>query len=318
MSTSTPEPSYGVVASLDELVRQRSPFRSVGITPTGRVRTLQSGSYDSTFHGRGMEFDESRPYQAGDDVRTIDWRVMARTGRVHTKLFHEERERPVLMLVDQRLPMRFGTRDSFKSVLAARAAATLAWAARDAGDRVGGMILRPSGHLEIAPQRSRGRLVTFLRHLSEATADQEEGSALPLSEGLARLGRVARPGTLVLLISDFHDLDESVEREIGSLARRCDVACLLVHDVLETRAPAPGDYRISDGDRVLRLPTENEGWRREYAERFEARKQRLERLCARSRAAFLTLQTGEDCASVLRADRFARAFGGARAAGGRA
>ncbi len=305
---------YGVVASLDELVRQRSLFRSVGIAPTGRVRTLQSGSYDSAFHGRGMEFAESREYQAGDDVRTIDWRVMARTGRVHTKLFHEERERPVLMLVDARLPMRFGTRDSFKSVLAARAAATLAWAARDAGDRVGGIILRPSGHLEVAPQRTRGRLVGFLRHLSEATADESLGSSLPLSEGLARLGRVARPGTLVLLLSDFHDLDDAAEREIGRMARRCDVACVLVHDALETDAPARGDYRISDGDRVLRLPTENQGWRTEYAERFAVRRARLEKLCARNRAAFLALQTGEDCQSILRGDRFARAFGGTHAA----
>jgi uncharacterized protein (DUF58 family) len=243
---------------------------------------------------------------------------MARTGRVHTKLFHEERERPVLMLVDARLPMHFGTRDSFKSVLAARAAATLAWAARDAGDRVGGIILRPSGHLEVPPQRGRGRLVAFLRHLSEATADEGEGPATSLYEGLARLGHVARPGTLVLLLSDFHDLDDDAEREIGRLARRCDVACLLVHDALEATAPAPGDYRISDGDRVLRLPTENESWRRDYAERFAARRERLESLCARRRAAFLMLQTGEDCQKVLRADRIARAFGGALAQGGRA
>lgn len=317
MSTPRDE-RYGVVASLDELVRQRSPHRSVGISPTGRVRTLQSGSYDSAFHGRGMEFDESREYQAGDDVRTIDWRVMARTGRVHTKLFHEERERPVLMLVDARLPMRFGTRDSFKSVLAARAAATLAWAARDAGDRVGGILLRPSGHTEIAPQRTRGRLVGFLRHLSDATADEAEGSSLSLCEGLARLGRVARPGTLVLVISDFHDLDDAAEREIGRLARRCDLACLLIHDALETAAPPSGDYRISDGDRVLRLPTENDGWRAEYAGRFAERRDRLEKLCARHRAAFLPLRTGEDCQTILRADRFARAFGGARQAGGRA
>lgn len=303
---------YGVIASLDELVRQRSPLRSVGIAPTGRVRTLQSGSYDSAFHGRGMEFDESREYQAGDDVRTIDWRVMARTGRVHTKLFHEERERPVLMLVDTRLPMRFGTRDSFKSVLAARAAATLAWAARDAGDRVGGILLRPSGHVEVAPQRTRGRLVGFLRQLSEATADEGEGPSLPLSEGLARLGRVARPGTLVLLISDFHDLDDAAEREIGQLARRCDVACLLIHDALETEIPGCGDFRISDGERVLRLPTESESWRSEYTERFRERRERLERVCARNRAAFLALRTGEDCSNVLRADRFARAFVGAQ------
>jgi len=176
--------------------------------------------------------------------------------------------------------------------------------------------LRPSGHLEVAPHRSRGRLVSFFRDLSDATADQSEGPSLPLSEGLGRLARVARPGTLVLVVSDFHDLDDDADREIGRLARRCDVACLLVHDALETKAPAPGDHRISDGDRVLRLPTGDEQWRREYAARFEERRARLEHLCKRSRAAFLMLRTGEDCQSVLRADVFARAFGGAQAPGG--
>ncbi|MBM4265096.1 MAG: DUF58 domain-containing protein [Deltaproteobacteria bacterium] len=316
---------YGIVASLDELVRQRSPL-GAGMAPTGRVRTLHSGSYDSVFQGRGMEFAESRAYQPGDDVRTIDWRVTARTGRVHSKLFHEERERPVLLLIDLRPPMRFGTRDCFKSVLAARAAATLAWAARDAGDRVGGIVLASSGHIELAPHRSRGRLLTLLRRVSDATAtggaggppQVTTGAATPLHEGVARLARVARPGTLVFLLSDFDDLDEAAEREIGRLAMRCDVGCLLIHDALEAEAPSGGDYRVSDGERVMRLPTEHAAWRREYAARFAERRARLEGLCARRGIALLPLQTGQECQEVLRADRFARAFRGARNGGGRA
>ncbi|MBY0274525.1 DUF58 domain-containing protein, partial [Candidatus Binatia bacterium] len=132
---------YGIVASVAELVALRSDAARLDASPRGRVRTLHAGAYASAFRGRGMEFDETRAYQPGDDVRAIDWRVTARTGRVHTKLFHEERERPVLLLVDQRMHMRFGTRDAFKSVVAARAAATVAWAARDQGDRVGGLIV---------------------------------------------------------------------------------------------------------------------------------------------------------------------------------
>ncbi len=299
---------YGVVASVDELVRMRVPFRSGGLTPSSRVRTAHSGAYDSVFRGRGMEFDESREYQPGDDIRTIDWRVMARTGRVHTKLFQEERERPVLLLVDARPSMRFGTRDSFKSVLAAKAAATLAWAAVDAGDRVGGLLLRPSGHREVAPQRSRGRLVAFLRHLSEATRDEALGTPMALAEGLARLGRVARPGTLIFVLSDFQDLDEAAGRELGRLARRCDVHCILVHDALEVAAPQGGDHRISDGERVQRLPTADASWRRAYADRFARRQARLEGLCARAGAGFLPLRTGDDCQRVLRIDRSARAL----------
>lgn len=327
---------YGITAPVEELVRQRGRAAHVRLAPRGRVRTLHAGGNASAFRGRGLEFDESRIYQPGDDLRTIDWRVTARTGRVHTKLFHEERERPVLLVVDQRPDMRFGTRDAFKSVLAARAAATLAWAARDAGDRVGAFLITGDGCREIAPQRSRGRLLALLRSLSAstepATAETPPGStsataptglagSLPeapatspasrssLADALARLQRVRRPGALVFVLSDFHDLDDDVERELARLATRGEVGCIFVYDALEVEAPASGEYRVSDGRRVLRLWSGDRRWRSEYASSFAHRRERLEALCRRRGMAFLSLRTGEDAADVLRADRFARAFG---------
>lgn len=119
-----------------------------------------------------MEFDEVRVYHPGDDVRTIDWRVTARTGRPHTKLFQEERERPVLVLVDVRAGMRFGTRDCFKSVLAAKAAAVLAWIGIGGGDRVGGLVLAPSGIIALRAERTRRRILAFVRSIADATAEQ--------------------------------------------------------------------------------------------------------------------------------------------------
>jgi len=305
--------SYGIVASVGELVRLRASATRIKAAPRGRVRTLHAGAYGSAFRGRGMEFDETRIYQAGDDVRAIDWRVTARTGRVHTKLFHEERERPVLVLVDQRPHMRFGTRDAFKSVLAARAAATVAWAARDGGDRVGGIILSnaPLDQSVHAPQRSRTRLLHFLHALSDATSHERAvaGNELPpptLGDALSLLARTSRPGTLLHVISDFADLDagdvaSGCENDLARLARRCEVACVLVHDRLEAEAPADGQYRVSDGTRVLELPAGNRRWRNEYAARFAARRERLESLCRRRGMAFLPLETGEDCAAALRA-----------------
>ncbi|HZR80296.1 MAG TPA: DUF58 domain-containing protein [Candidatus Binatia bacterium] len=313
---------YGITATVDELVKQRGRAAHVHLRPRARVRTLGSGGYESTFRGRGLEFDEARIYQPGDDLRTIDWRVTARTGRVHTKLFHEERERPVLLVVDQRPGMRFGTRDAFKSVQAARAAATLAWAARDGGDRVGGMVITANGCREIAPQRSRGRLLAFLRALGDATSEGLEpasheapcvasGDAAPpsLAGALERIRRVQRPGTLVVIVSDFADLDEDAERALSRLAARCEVGCILVYDALEADAPPDGAYRVSDGRRVASVFTGDRRWRAEYAARFAARRDRLADLCRRRRIALLPLRTGEDCAEVLRADRFARAFG---------
>ena len=129
------------------------------IGPRGKVLATRNGGHLSRFRGRGMEFDESRIYQPGDDPRNMDWRVTARSGRPHVKLFREKRERPVWLLVDIGPRMRFGTRVAFKSVIAARAAALLAWAAADRGDRVGGMVFDESRSFERRPAtRAHGLL----------------------------------------------------------------------------------------------------------------------------------------------------------------
>lgn len=296
-----PEPaSAGVVANLADLVARRGPAGALALAAPGRVRTLQAGAHRSPYRGRGMEFDEVRAYQAGDDVRTIDWRVTARTGRVHTKLFHEERERPVLLLVDLRPAMRFGTRGAFKSVAAARAAAVLAWAARDGGDRVGGFVLTARGHQELAPHRARQRTLGFLSALAAGTAETAEGPGIPLGEGLARLARVARPGSLVFVLSDFADLDHDGRRHLERLAAHCDLACLLVHDPLEAAPPPPGRYRVSDGTHMATLPADDPDWRRAYADLFARRRQDLADLCRRRRIVFVPLRTDDDAAEVLR------------------
>jgi uncharacterized protein (DUF58 family) len=309
--------SYGITATTAELVRLRGPSAASALAPRGRVRTTEAGHYASAFRGRGMEFEESRIYQPGDDVRTIDWRVSARSGRVHTKLFHEERERPVLLLLDERPHMRFGTRDAFKSVLAARAAATLAWTARDGGDRVGAMILTGAGHLEVPPRRSEARLVHLLRLIGDSTAERRADRTPTLAEGVARLVRVSRPGTFVFVISDFQDLDDEAERQLGRLAQRAEVAAVLVYDDLETTAPTGDGLRVSDGSSVLRLETRDRQWSAEWQARFAARRERLERLCRRRGIAMLSLGTGESRQS-LRADRLAAALRVPTRTGGRA
>jgi uncharacterized protein (DUF58 family) len=303
---------YGITASVDELVKQRSVAARLHGAPRGRVRTPHAGAHASAFRGRGMEFDETRAYQPGDDVRAIDWRVTARTGRVHTKLFHEERERPVVLLVDQRPHMRFGTRDAFKSVVAARAAAAIAWSARDCGDRVGALVLSdaPLRESTFAPQRSRARLLHLLRTLSDATSRTAAvaGNEHPpsLADALSSLARSSRPGTLLHLISDFADLDDAAERELAHLARGREVACVLVYDGLEAALPASPGLRVSDGERVLELPTDR-AWRAQYAARFAVRRARLERICRERGLSLVALATGDDATPPLRAAAARRA-----------
>ena len=224
----------GIVATLAELVACRPDRRGGGFAPGGRVTTHRAGGHRSAFSGRGMEFDESRVYRAGDDVLAIDWRVTARTGTVHTKLFHEERERPVAVLADLRPGMRFGTRRRFKSVLAAHVASLLSWTAVDGGDRLGGFLLGARGLRAFPAARGRGGLLRWLKAVADATVPDDgpdEGPSLALA--LRRLRAAARPGTLAFVISDFADLDDGAEAEFAHLARHSHVTAVLVHDRLE-------------------------------------------------------------------------------------
>ena len=156
----------GIEVDVDDLIGLRFRAQRLELGIARRARQTMTGAHDSRFRGRGMEFAESRIYQPGDDVRSIDWRVTARTGRPHTKLFQEERERPVILLVDLGASMFFGTRKAFKSVLAAETAALIAWAAMHGGDRVGALVAGRSAHMELKPVAGRRGVLRVLRALA--------------------------------------------------------------------------------------------------------------------------------------------------------
>ncbi|MEL0036505.1 MAG: DUF58 domain-containing protein [Gammaproteobacteria bacterium] len=141
-------PDHGVRLTVDELLSLRQQASALDLASKYQVSSTLAGGYRSKFRGRGMDFDEARLYQPGDDIRNIDWRVTARTGKAHTKLFKEERERPVFILIDQSARLFFGSKVAFKSVIAARASALLVWACVNAGCRIGGVIFDDNNHLE--------------------------------------------------------------------------------------------------------------------------------------------------------------------------
>ncbi len=275
-----------------------------------KVRAVQSGQYLSSFRGRGMEFDEVRPYQAGDDVRTLDWRVMARTGKPHTKLFREERERAVLLWVDNRASMFFATRGAFKSVMAARAAALLAWAAVKQGDRVGGLIFSEQQHEELRPQGGKHAVLHLIQRLVELEQaawlqrkTQPHDAAVTSEaalQSLLRLRRVARPGSLVVLLSDFREVDDRCELHLAQLARHNDVVMFFIYDELEATLPPAGLYRVGDGEQTMMLDTTAAGARELYHQRFIARRDALQTLCHRHGICFIPCSTTQSLASRLR------------------
>jgi uncharacterized protein (DUF58 family) len=268
---------------------------------TGRAR--MAGEYISRSKGRGMEFAESRPYEPGDDIRNLNWRVMARTGKPFTKLFREERERPIFVWVDLRDRMFFGTRGAFKAVAAARAAALIAWAAHQHGDRIGGVIFSDGVHYEIKPGRGKAAVLYLIRRLAEHPAWDQHGHAehdeRSVRDAMIRLRRVVRPGSLVFLLSDFANVDMVAETNLTQLARHNELMLMLIYDELERELPPPGTYRLSDGDDEFVLDAADPGYRDLYARRFADRLDQVRRIARRNAISLLTCRTDEDPFLVL-------------------
>ncbi len=290
-----------VHVTVPSLIRLNQAATALPRWPHTIIRAQQSGHFVSTFKGRGMEFDEVRPYQEGDDMRSIDWRVTARTGKVHTKLFHEERERPVFLWVDYRAPMFFATRGIFKSVFAARAASLLAWHANHHNDRVGGLIFSDENHHEFKPQRGKGSVLQFIKQLvsmsSQPIPSQLDKEAATYA--LGRLRRVIRPGSLIFLISDFRYWNAKAESHLVQITRHSDVVMLFIYDPLESRLPPAGRYRISNGHQDAMLNTLDQKKVIKYHQRFEQHQTYLQQLANQYRFLLLSGMTIDNPITVL-------------------
>jgi len=262
------------------------------------IRSRQSGGFVSRFKGRGMEFDEARLYQPGDDIRSIDWRVTARTGKTHTKVFREERERPVFISVDNRPAMHFATRGVFKSVQAAKIAALLAWTAQHRGDRIGGQLFSDSSCRELKPQNGKHAVLRFFNALINSGSKNVQ--EMTLDHAFARLVQHARPGSLVYIISDFRGLNHKAENHLAKLSRHCDVVLIQVFDPLESHLPDKGRYRFTDEQRDAVIDTGDKKRILNYHQRFLQRLDILQQIKNKTGLTFFQCSTADDPLEVLR------------------
>ena len=266
-----------------------------------KIHARQGGAYLSSFKGRGMEFDESRLYMPGDDIRNMDWRVTARTGEPHTKVFREERERPVLIWLDLNRSMFFATRGCFKSVTAAKTATLLAWSTSAHNDRLGSLIFAGNDHIELKPRRGKSAVLDLIGRTCKHPAWKNAHNipASNTSHAMSRLRKVTRPGSLIFLISDFRDLDPQAESHLINVARHNDVVLIQVFDPIEVELPPAGSYKVSDGSNDLQLNTADKKLRRQYRQRFDQRQARLAKLCRQHRMYLLPISTQDDVLSSL-------------------
>ena len=285
-----------------ELIGLQQSARKLRLNRSIPATASTTGNHHSRFRGRGMDYAESRVYQAGDDIRSMDWRVTARAGKPHTKLYEEERERPIIMLLDFSPSLFFGSRKALKSVVSARAAALLGWAAARNGDRIGGLLFN-GDHTELAPRNGQRGALNLIRQLVKYS-DPRRGLETPprkghLNDALKRLRRTVRPGSLVFIISDFYDINEDTGTQLQRLRQHNDVVALQVVDPLELEAPPPGRYAVTDGRHTGFLDTGSVRTREQYNSYFKKHHERIENLMRQYQIPLLKLSTIDDVTQTL-------------------
>lgn len=298
----------GAYVELSSLLRVRFAAQDLRLFVPRAVKSQLNGAERTRFRGRGMDFEEVRLYQAGDDVRSIDWRVTARTQVPHTKLYREERERPVFVLVDQRAPMFFGSQRCFKSVLAAHIGANLAWAALSNSDRIGGLVFGDTHQRDIRPRRSKHAVLEFLHQLQEFNQQLRSpiapSEAKTLSLFFSDARRIAKPGCALFIVSDFHDYDQACEQQLFELARHTDVTLIHVFDPLEKHLQSNSRLSVSDGISRLQLPTDDARFQQAYQTAYTSHLDFLTRSTKRLGIPLLSYATTDNVQQLLR-DRFA-------------
>ena len=293
-----------IIPDLAELAALRGAARGLGLHTRHPAMAQLQGGHRSAQRGRGLEFEEVRPYAEGDDARSIDWRVTARRGRLHTKLFREERERPVWLLPDLHAGLFFGSQRQLKSSLLLRAAALLGWAAALGGDRVGAVIPEPNDKTgartpRIYPPRAReAGVLPILEALVDA---QPQAPGTPDGKGLhaalTTLRPLLKPGSLILILSDFAHLDAASEDLLAGLSVHNEIRLLWLLDPLEREGLPDGAYRVGLPGRLWWLDGGNS--RSPWKAAWDAREQRLISLAMRLNLPFHRLSTGDDVLETL-------------------
>ena len=262
-----------VYVTLRDLIALQFDARGFSFLPKYAVQSLLSGRHRSKLRGRGLDFDEVRQYVAGDDIRNIDWKVTARVGETHTKVYTEEKERPVFLIVDQSSSMFFGSQVYLKSVIAAQLAALTCWRVIDVGDRIGGIVFNDTKVDYVSPKRDRRSVQRYLSFVTDQNqalhADLVHGKEkLPLNEALKQANEVVSHDYLVVIVSDLYNADMNTLRQMIRLRKNNDVIVAHIGDRAE-RVLTSGKITLSDGEYQTRLEKD-----RKVVQEFEAEKEK--------------------------------------------
>lgn len=295
----------GVYVDLDELVRLQFKARGFSFLPKQPITSLMAGRHASRLRGRGLNFEEIRRYLPGDDIRTMDWKVTARTQKAHIRVYTEERDRPVLLLVDQRLSMFFGTVKNMKSVTAAETAALAAWRVVSTGDRVGALVFNDSAIEEVRPHRSKKTIMQILNVI------EEQNHALGVNRGivsspdqlnhtLEKVLHLAKHDYLVCIISDFFGMNDDTLRLVKLVSQHNDVLIGLIYDPIASEPGVFGKIVVSDGEKQVELDLDSAKLQKRYPELLQGRLNRLTAELGKYGVPVLPIDTASGVAEQVR------------------
>ena len=297
--------SDDIYTNLRALVRLRYTAQGFSYLPRRSVRSLLSGRKRSRLRGRGLDFDELRHYRPGDDIRTMDWRVTNRTGKPHVRVYTEERDRPVIAIVDQRLPMFFGSQHKMKSVVAAEVAAITAWRVLEVGDRIGAILFNDERCLEVKPTRSERKVMGWLGDLADmnnelSVTPGRNSNPAALAQALQLLESSIGHDYLVVLISDFYGWDAQALKIIRSISQHNDIICSLIFDPLERDISRANNLVVSDGRYQLQIDPHEQGLGEKFEASFESSMAHVQGELKRHRIPVVPVDTSTPVSDQLR------------------
>lgn len=305
VSPSAPPEAPGVYADLGSLIRLRFQTAGISLLPRQKSTSVLSGNHGSRLRGRGLNFEEIRRYLPGDDIRQMDWKVTARTRQPHVRIYTEERGRDVLLVVDQRLDMFFGSRVRFKSVTACETAALSAWRVIAAKDRVSAIVFGDEKLTVVPGGGSANHVMRILHTLVEhnhALAIDRDIAPGPqmLNTALQRAERMVTHDTLVVLVTDGHGSDDETRAILSRIAAHNDVAVAMVCDPLEMELPSAGPRVFANRGLQLEADTSSRALRRDFQADFEQRLATVRKFLIQREVPLLTVRTDQETVPQIR------------------
>lgn len=289
--------SNGINPEIRELLALRYYANNIQFFNKQKVSNAQSGDRLSLAKGRGMDFDEVRRYQAGDDIRLIHWSLTARLGKPFTKIYREERERSIYLLIDQSLSMQFGTRVCFKNVLAAKITSLLGWAALNHHEQVGGIVFNDSASEYIKPKSGRKSLLDLFNLITKP--DLVKHNKGGLKHALQLASKNVHSGAIVIVISDYFGIDQEIERYLSLIGQKCKLINLFTYDPLETKLPNSGTYTFTDNGKLMLEISSSKKNDAAYSAQFLTRLATIKTLAQKNNMPFIQLATNDDLVSTL-------------------